>query len=211
MKPSLRLGLATTVFVGALLTSGVAIAASTSKLSSFFHHPTFPRVWIAIDRLRDAVNDLQSQIDGLGEGIPGPQGPEGPTGPAGSQGPQGPQGPTGASGPQGPQGPTGAPGPQGPQGPQGPAGSDFDGRTGVYMRDNTVTIVPSTFGEAAASCDDGNDVMLYGGYSFLTAGPTLIRSQGYPFFAEQTWVVTVYNPTPIDRQITAHIVCRQRP
>lgn len=90
MKFSFRLGLAGVIAAGMLASSGVALAKSP-RLPSFFHHGTFPRVWEAIDKLRDAVNNLQDQIDALVL-TPGPQGPAGP------QGPQGPQGPKGDSG-----------------------------------------------------------------------------------------------------------------
>ncbi len=226
MKFSLRVGIATLAVTGSLMTVGVA-AARGPRLPSFFHHGTFPRVWAALDTLRETVNNLQAQIDGLEGGIPGPQGPVGPQGPAGPAGPQGAIGPLGAPGVQGPQGavgplgPPGVQGPQGPvgplgapgvQGPQGPAGSDFDGRTGVYERSGATMIPAGSWGEAIASCRDADDVMLYGGFSIITTTSIqVVRSQGYPLFINQSWAVSGFNSASSPRELTAYVVCRTRP
>jgi hypothetical protein len=84
----------------------------------------------------EAINTLNSEVEGLPAGPIGPTGPAGDTGPTGATGAastvtgptgaKGDQGVTGPTGPQGPIGVTGAAsnvtGPQGPQGVTGPTG-----------------------------------------------------------------------------------------
>lgn len=91
-----------------------------------------------INLVIEAINTLNSAVEGLPAGPTGPQGPQGPqgiqgfigpVGPTGAQGPTGGSGPTGPAGVQGPignDGPAGPTGPVGPTGPQGPPGTITD-------------------------------------------------------------------------------------
>lgn len=97
----------------------------------------------------EAINTLNSAVEGIPAGPTGAQGDTGPTGPTGPTGAastvtgptgaKGDDGPTGPTGPQGPIGPTGADsqvtgprgetgptGPTGPLGPTGPIGPSID-------------------------------------------------------------------------------------
>ena len=90
------------------------------------------------DALWAAIADLQHQIDTI-DLIPGPAGEQGPAGPVGSPG---------------------------PQGSPGPAGSGID-KSMIYFRSSdfvTVEGVGHPGAQAFALCDDGNDILLSGGF-----------------------------------------------
>lgn len=57
----------------------------------------------------ERIDDLETRIEELEDGIEGPQGPQGETGPQGPPGPMGLQGPQGMNGTEGPAGMLGAP------------------------------------------------------------------------------------------------------
>lgn len=119
-----------------------------------------------------------SCVDGE-RGDVGPQGPVGPKGDTGAVGPAGAVGATGATGAQGPRGyagdvgpagAVGAPGAQGIQGIQGiPGPVGATGATGaagpgitkglIYTRTSGTNMTTT---QAAAYCDDANDVLLTG-------------------------------------------------
>jgi hypothetical protein len=93
----------------------------------------------------EAVNTLNSAVEGLPAG---PEGPVGPTGPQGLQGVQGPTGPTSTT--PGPQGPVGPEGPQGPSGvgnystsPASNLGIASAGNTDTVSRGNHVHNMPT--------------------------------------------------------------------
>ncbi len=117
------------------------------------------------------INELQQDIDNLGQDLaaieltPGPAGPIGPIGPQGLAGPAGTDGLPGADGAAGPQGPQGVAGPIGPigltgqagtngadgingtnglDGAQGPAGeSGLDTADGVYITEASLAVLIS--------------------------------------------------------------------
>jgi hypothetical protein len=82
----------------------------------------------------------------------------------------GPQGEPGERGPPGPPGPRGDLGPQGPQGPQGEQGSQglqgLPGILGVYLRTNTITLLPNQVFSTGTSCNVG-DLALSGGFNIV--------------------------------------------
>lgn len=71
------------------------------------------------DEVNVVINEADTLLIELNEGLPGPQGPPGRDGLSGLDGAPGPKGDTG---PQGPQGPVGPAGPQGFTGEQGTSG-----------------------------------------------------------------------------------------
>ncbi len=197
MNRTSRLLLTAAVTAGMLMTSSAALARSP-RLPAFFHHPLFPRVWNAIDRLRDAVNNLQDQIDTLVL-TPGPQGPQGEAGPQGSQGEQGLQGE------QGPQGV------QGEQGPQGPAGTGAGGRLNTYRITSPIVSVGIAETQTATARCHAGDQVLSGG--FFAQGSTLQILQSRPDLHIEAWSVegSTANPPagilPGLGFVAAYVVC----
>lgn len=176
------------------MTSSAALARSP-RLPAFFHHPLFPRVWNAIDQLRDAVNNLQDQIDALVL-TPGPQGPVGPQGPQGLQGETGPQGPQGE---------------QGPQGVQGPAGTGAGGRLNTYRVTSPIVSVGLADTQTATARCNAGDQVLSGG--FFAQGSTLQILQSRPDLHIEAWSVegSTANPPagilPGIGFVAAYVVC----
>ena len=123
------------------------------------------------------------------QGVQGIQGPAGATGPQGETGPVGPQGPQGNQGIQGVQGPVGPTGPTGPQGPQG-EGFNF---MGTWVTNNEYF---------------KNDVVTYGGSSYVLIVDTLVGSTTTPDVDTTNWSVMAQgssSSTTITQSITASL------
>ena len=126
----------------------------------------------------EAINTLNSAVDGL------PAGPTGPTGPEGPQGPQGIQGPTGpTSTTPGPQGPVGPEGPQGPSGvgnysttPASDLGVASAGNTDTVSRGNHVHNMP-TYTDVGAAPATGISPSAITGTAVVTADSRLSDSR----------------------------------
>jgi len=121
-----------------------------------------------INLVVEAINTLNSAVEGLPAG---PIGPTGPTGPAGPTGGSGGTGPTGAQGPTGGAGPTGPAGVQGPIGDTGPEGPQGDS-INVKGTKATVGALPSSGnypGDAWVVEADG-DLYVWNGGSWIDVG-----------------------------------------
>ena len=126
----------------------------------------------------EAINTLNSAVEGL------PAGPTGPTGPEGPQGPQGIQGPTGpTSTTPGPQGPVGPEGPQGPSGvgnysttPASNLGTASAGNTDTVSRGNHVHNMP-TYTDVGAAPATGISPSAITGTAVVTADSRLSDSR----------------------------------
>jgi hypothetical protein len=122
----------------------------------------------------EAINTLNSAVEGL------PAGPIGPTGPEGPQGLQGVQGPTGpTSTTPGPQGPVGPEGPQGPSGvgnysttPASDLGTASAGNTDTVSRGNHVHNMP-TYTDVGAAPATGISPSAITGTAVVTADSRL--------------------------------------
>jgi hypothetical protein len=116
--------IATGFVIGAVLTGGVAYAATSVIGGGGVIQSCYTKIG-GVVRVVDSASECKSfelplswnQKGPTGE--TGPQGPKGDTGDIGPQGPAGPLGPKGDVGPQGTAGPQGATGDTGPQGPVG--------------------------------------------------------------------------------------------
>ena len=102
----------------------------------------------------EAINTLQSEVDGI---------PAGPQGPQGEPGPQGPQGIQGVVGPT-----STTPGPQGPVGPEGPQGPP--GNAAFYTSPGSNLGTPSAGSVAFAS--RGDHVHQMPSYTDVGAAPS---------------------------------------
>lgn len=150
----------------------------------------FRSLWKAVQRLQDQINNIE-----LIPGPPGEAGPQGQPGPMGLQGltgNTGPQGPAGINGTNGIDGVNGAPGPQGLQGIQGPTGPSGTGLDKARMYRTQSAMIPVPFGPvtvAEAACDDGNDILISGGFWGSHGSIITTASFPNPFFPLPTWTV----------------------
>jgi len=122
----------------------------------------------------EAINTLQSEVDGIPAG---PQGPQGEPGPQGPQGIQGPVGPTSTT--PGPQGPVGPQGEQGPPGnaafyssPASDLGTPSAGNVAFASRGNHVHQMPS-YGDVGAAPATGISPSAITGTAVITTDARL--------------------------------------
>ena len=163
-------------------TNDLPSASSQNYGTAYFVGATYPRdVYVVVDYQGAKV----WQNEGTLQGPQGPQGETGLTGPQGPTGPTGPTGETGATGPQGPQGPTGATGPQGPQGPKGDTGEGLN-YMGTWVSDNEYY---------------KNDIVTYGGSSYILITNSLIGSTITPDLDTTNWSLIVQGAGGEEKQV----------
>ena len=141
-------------------------------------------------------------------GSVGPQGPAGKDGEPGAIGPQGPAGAAGATGAAGRDGADGlpglpgiaglpgAPGPQGPIGPQGPAGAEgptgpqgTPGATGATGATGAAGVGVNARGAWSASVTyQANDLVSYGGATYIATATTASGGAGYSQIVNIDWI-----------------------
>lgn len=129
---------------------------------------------IQINALTNRVNNIETSIDEINQGVMGPQGPRGDIGYTGTIGPTGNLGPTGNTGPRGPTGFTGPIGPTGPRGLQGNIGQQglrgFTGDRGTsYLTfSRQFTYSQLSYNSFKKSIDDNTNNLLYSNESYFS-------------------------------------------
>ena len=81
----------------------------------------------------------------------------------------------------------------------------------TYSVSVDVVIDPGTTGGTSASCSDGNDILLSGGYDAATPGLDTYRSLPYPYFANQTWAANARNNGGGPATLTVVALCLSIP
>ncbi len=81
----------------------------------------------------------------------------------------------------------------------------------TYSVSVDVVIDPGTTGGTSASCSDGNDVLLSGGYDAESPALDTYRSRPYPYFANQTWVANAINNGGGPATLTVTALCLSIP